>query len=76
MTNKNNELTTMTVTVKKTLKQVLKIIAKDMKVSTNQLTEIVLAEFVKGVVDQARDNMLKQQAKQKEETVTEVPTNG
>lgn len=72
MSNKNTELTTMTVTVTKNLKQVLRIIAKDMKVSTNQLTEMVLAQFASGLVEQARQANLKQQEMKMGESVVET----
>jgi hypothetical protein len=61
--NKNEQLTTMTITVKKDLKNVLRIIAKDVKSTPNQLVEVILAQFAGGLIEQARQIKLQQEAK-------------
>lgn len=52
---KNQHTTTITVKVTTTLKQVIKIIAKDLKVTPNEFIEGVLAQSVAIIVDKARE---------------------
>jgi len=69
---KNQNLTTITVKVTTTLKQVIKIISKDLKVTPNQFIETILAKAVGDIVDQARENIQKQQSKVETETSEKV----
>lgn len=69
--NKNEQLTTMTITVKKDLKNVLRIIAKDLKSTPNQLVEVILAQFAGGLIEQARQIQLQQ--KQQSEATNDKP---
>lgn len=69
---KNTQLTTMTITVKKDLKNILRIIAKDMKSTPNQLVEVVLAQFAGNLVEQARQAQIKQQEMKMGESIVDT----
>lgn len=72
---KNTQLTTMTITVKKDLKNILRIIAKDMKSTPNQLVEVVLAQFAGNLVEYARQAQIKQQSEVTNDQSSESTSN-